>query len=309
MKSAKGILFILKSIRLVLVLSITMIFGSCAVMNHRYQKWENTVNRTPEGILDYAVARTWGNGRHALLLIHGFGDGPQVWEKLGPELADRGFTVRAMRLPGWNEKIAVKRKTTAKEWEEAILSELESLKTNHDQVVVLAHSLGGCLTTVLAQKENLSASALVLYAPMFEVSSARSPFLKTDTWFKIGSKILPEQLIIESVFGDHARVVPARPKTERDPFNPKNIFIRIFEKIDEFEKQKPVISIPTRLVLPGEDRVIERDRSLVWFEQLSAPQKTLYIDEEAGHVLPLDLDVLAEVDRLTLWLKEQGIEL
>lgn len=301
--------FINKSFRLVLVFSIAMILGSCTVMKHRYHKWENTVNRTPEGVLDYAEARSWGNGEIAILMVHGFGDGPQVWKSLGPQLAERGYTVRAMRLPGWNEKIHIKRETSLEDWDGAVLSEISTLKRHHSRVVVLAHSLGGCITTVMAQNQYLPVDALVLYAPMFEVSSARSPLFKTSTWFKIGSKLLPDSLIIESLYGDHAKVAEPRPQNKRDPFNPKNIFIMIYQKMDEFENQDPKITLPVRLVLPGEDRVIENARSLEWFDHLSAPSKTLFTDEKAGHVLPLDLDVLAETDRLTLWLNEQGIDL
>jgi len=276
-------------------------------MNHRHQKWEQTVNRNSDGLLDFAQARTWGEGDNALLLVHGFGDGPYVWKTLGPALADKGYTVRVMRLPGWNETIETKRTITLSDWESAVQSELLELKNTHKHVAVLAHSLGGCVTTVLAQDQELSADALVLYAPMLEVSSARSPILKTSTWFKIGNTLLPDSIIIESMFADHARVNPPRPKTERDPFNPKNIFEMIYTEMDRFENQAPRVTLPLRLVLPGEDRVINNQRSQLWFEDLVAPQKDLFIDEAAGHVLPLDVDVLAESDRLVLWLTEQGI--
>jgi alpha-beta hydrolase superfamily lysophospholipase len=212
-----------------------------------------------------------------------------------------------MRLPGWGEPIDIKRDITRDDWHNAIQHELAALLATHDRVAVLAHSLGGCLTTVLAQDQKLPAHALVLYAPMFEVSSARSPLLKTETWFHIGDTLLPETMIIESVFGDHARVHSPRPRTERDPFNPKNIFRILYAEMDYFNAQTPAMNLPVRLVLPGEDRVIETDRSLRWFKDLHAPSKTLHTATAAGHVLPLDMDSLAETDRLVLWFTQQGI--
>lgn len=282
-------------------------FTACAVFSHRYHTWNRQVSRTEDGVLTFAQAQTYGSGRNALLLVHGFGDGPHVWQNLAPLLAAEGYTVRAMRLPGWGEPIDAKRSITADHWLNAIRHELDTLLSTHDHVAVLAHSLGGCLTTVLAQDQNLPADALVLYAPMFEVSSARSPLLKTGTWFHIGDTLLPESMIIESIFGDHARVQSPRPPTQRDPFNPKNIFRILYAEMDHFNRQPPAVTLPVRLVLPGEDRVVRSERSLQWFEDLKAPSKTLHTEPPAGHVLPLDIDSLAETDRLVLWFTQQGI--
>ncbi|MDA3874769.1 MAG: alpha/beta fold hydrolase [Kiritimatiellae bacterium] len=301
---------IIKWLRRLLVISgglFLLPLCSCAVFTYRYNSWDKNVTRTPEGVLEFAQASTRGHGDNALLLVHGFGDGPHVWNHLAPELARKGYTVRAMRLPGWNEPIETKRNITLDDWERAIQRELVELNDTHNKVGVLAHSMGGCLVTVLAQKNQLDADALVLYAPMFEVSSARSPILKTSTWFKIGDTILPERMIIESMFADHARVNKPRPKTRRDPFSPLNIFRLLYADMDRFDAQTPSISIPVRLVLPGKDRVVHSPRSRQWFDSLRAESKTLHEETPAGHVLPLDVDVLAEVDRLTIWLSEQGI--
>lgn len=81
----------------------------------------------------------------------------------------------------------------------------------------------------------------------------------------------------------------------------------LFAEIDRFEKQAPQMTIPLRLVLPGKDLVVHVERSQQWYQTLRAPEKQLFTYESAGHVLPLDIDVLAESQRLTVWLSEQGI--
>lgn len=280
---------------------------SCTLMNARYKKWNASVSRTSDGILKHALPKEYGNGENALLLIHGFGDGPNAWNRLAPQLAKQGYSVRAMRLPAWGEPMESKHKASLEDWDHAILKELHALRQTHDKVAVLAHSMGGCLSTVLAQDQKLPADALVLYAPMFEISSARSPILKTHTWFKIGSKLLPKRMVIESIYGEHCRVHPPRHKTERDPFNPKSFITMLFAEIDRFEKQAPQMTITLRLVLPGKDLVVHVERSQQWYQTLRAPEKQLFTYESAGHVLPLDIDVLAESQRLTVWLSEQGI--
>lgn len=292
---------------IVLVFLLLLPFTACTTMNIRYHQWDKSVLRGNDGVLDFARPQSYGQGNRALLLVHGFGDTPAVWSALAPALAERGYHVHAMRLPGWGEPVDRKRGLRLEDWENAIIQEADRLARDHEKVAVLAHSLGGCLSTVLAQSGRLPAQALVLYAPMFEVSSARSPLLKTRTWFEVGDKILPERLIIESLFADHARVNTPRPKSQRDPFNPKNIFRMLYAEMDRFENQSPSLDLPLRLVLPGEDRVIDSRRTLIWYDQLQAPVKTLHTEIDAGHVLPLDMDVLAESDRLAVWLSEQGI--
>ncbi|MDF3130157.1 alpha/beta fold hydrolase [Kiritimatiellaeota bacterium B1221] len=276
-------------------------------MNARYDKWNKSVTRTPEGILTFSQAQTYGEGKNALVLIHGFGDGPHVWKTLAPALAEKGYYVSAIRLPGWGEPLDVKRQIEIEDWENCIRNEIGHLRKDHPHVAVMAHSMGACISTVMAQAGTLNADALVLYAPMLEVSSERSPLFKTRTWYKIGSKILPRNMIIESVFPDHARVNAPRPKTERDPFTPKQIYDHLYTEMDRFEAQPAQSPLPVRLVLPGKDRVVSNERSQRWFNDLEAPDKILFIEEPAGHVLPLDVDVLAESDRLVVWLNKQGI--
>ncbi|WFB34929.1 alpha/beta fold hydrolase [Kiritimatiellota bacterium B12222] len=307
MKASTCILCKNKLLFAVIGLFIVTSFCSCTVMNYRYKSWDKTVSRNEDGILEFAQAWEKGEGENALLFVHGFADGPHVWEPLGTELAERGYSVKALRLPGWNEPIENKRTINLDDWEEAIVHEVSDLKLTHPKVVVLSHSMGGCLTTVLAQNHELTADALVLYAPMFAISNERSPLFTSRTWFKIGNAVLPRGLIIESKYEEHARVNLPRPKTARDPFSPKNFYNMLFDSMDIFEAQSPELDMPLCLVLPGEDHVVSNPRAQQWFEDVNAPIKTLVIDEPSGHVLPLDINELAESDRLVIWLTEQGI--
>jgi len=281
--------------------------GACTVFKLRHRQWEKKITRDAEGVAEFSKAFEMGEGRAALLLVHGFGDGPHVWEKLAPALEAEGFTVRALRLPGWGESPEAKQDITRADWLLHIQSELAELRTAHAPIIVLAHSMGGCLTTLLAVKEELDADGLILYAPMFEVSNARSPLLPTRTWFKIGDKILPKNMLVESLFPDHARVHPPRPRTRRDPYVPAHIFAELYAGMDELAEAPARASVPVRLVLPGEDRVIDTAYALDWFKRLEAPSKTLHIEEPAGHVLPLDLDFTREAQRVRVWIEEMGI--
>ncbi|MCH8513788.1 MAG: alpha/beta hydrolase [Kiritimatiellae bacterium] len=278
--------------------------GACAIFNARYNRWDRKIPRNKDEVAEFAAEFQMGNGKTALLMIHGFGDGPGVWKGLAAELANKGFHVHAIRLPGWGEPMDVKRDIERDDWLTKIESELETLQADHEQVAVMAHSMGGCLAGYLAQDGRLNADALILYAPMFAVSNARSPILSTRRWQAIGSAILPDDMVVESLFQDHARVGEPRPKHERDPFVPIHLFDVLYDLMDDFTEQEARVDLPVCLVLPGEDRVVRSDVAREWFEKLAAPAKTLREENEAGHVLPLDLNFHRESDRIALWLQE-----
>ena len=285
----------------------TLLLSSCAMFRWRYQNWNKYVVRNADGVLDHAEAYTRGDGDNALLLIHGFGDGPHVWNELAPLLAEKGYTVRCMRLPGWCEPVDEKRTTTLQDWQKAVADEMASLRRDHGKVAVLAHSLGAGLATWMAQGGTARPDALALYAPMFGISNVRSPLLPTRTWFRIGERVLPDHMILESLFEDHSEAGNARPRTRRDPFVPVAMYKELYRLMDERDAQEPRLSCPVRLALPEKDRVVDSAKSLDWFDAVDAPSKTNLTLPGTGHVLPLDLDALAETDRLVLWLQKQGI--
>jgi len=284
---------------------VLLLPGACTVFKLRHRQWEKQMTRDADGVADFSRAFETGEGRAALLLVHGFGDGPHVWEHLAPALDAEGFTVRALRLPGWGEPPGAKLTITRADWLAHIQSELAELRKEHRPVIVAAHSMGACLSALLAVRGELDADGLVLYAPMFAVSNTRSPLLPTRAWFKIGDRILPKNMLVESLFPDHARVYAPRPRTRRDPFVPARIFTELYAGMDELAAAPATVSLPVRLVLPGEDKVIDTEYARDWFERLSAPSKTLHTEEAAGHVLPLDLDFTGEARRLRVWVGEK----
>lgn len=281
--------------------------SSCAVFSYRASRWEKTVTRDPDGVLAHARARTWEGDGTSILLVHGFGDGPHVWNELGPPLASEGFHVRAMRLPGWNEPIEVKRTVTRDDWRNAVLQEAARLNERQRPLIIMAHSLGGCIVSDLIQAGRLQPDALVLYAPLFRVSDARSPLVSSRSWFQVGRKVLPDSFIIESLFDEQASTGTARPKSKRDPFNPKNIFIQMFALMDERAENPTTAPCPVLLIVTDQDKVINTSVALNWFEELDAPEKTLRRESDSGHAMPLDVEILAETEKLLHWFTTQGI--
>ncbi|WP_240498521.1 alpha/beta fold hydrolase [Williamsia sp. 1135] len=49
----------------------------------------------------------WGSGDRDAVLIHGLGNSSESWWEVGPALADRGYSVHAVDLPGHGRSAAL----------------------------------------------------------------------------------------------------------------------------------------------------------------------------------------------------------
>ena len=83
----------------------------------------------------------------ALLLIHGFADGPSVFAKVAPLLSNAGFAVRAMHLSGSGIPPSEMAGTTLQTWRGDIDREIAGLRAGAPDrpVWLVGHSLGGVL--------------------------------------------------------------------------------------------------------------------------------------------------------------------
>jgi len=109
--------------------------------------------------------------RSDLVLLHGWGLGPQVWTALTPHLP-AGLRVRTPALSGHGGALA--RSPTLEAWGDALLPELP------DGAVVCGWSLGGLVALDLARRHPQKVARLVLIgtSPCFvtRTDSARAPW-------------------------------------------------------------------------------------------------------------------------------------
>jgi pimeloyl-ACP methyl ester carboxylesterase len=76
-------------------------------------------------------------------LVHGGGHGGWCWERLAPELEERGHTTIAPDLPFEDDSAG------AREWAEVVVDAIEGAASS-DDVVVVGHSMGGLCVPVVA---------------------------------------------------------------------------------------------------------------------------------------------------------------
>lgn len=105
--------------------------------------------------------------RKGILLIHGLGDSPWSFSDIGPALADQGFLVRTVLLPGHGSRPADMIDVSHTDWLQLVAKQLELLKQDVDNVYLGGFSTGGNLAYLVAAQDS-DVQGLMLFSPGFK---------------------------------------------------------------------------------------------------------------------------------------------
>jgi pimeloyl-ACP methyl ester carboxylesterase len=86
-------------------------------------------------------ARVWGAGGHVAVLLHGMMGSAESWHRVGPALADRGYRVIALDLPGHGHS-AADHELTVERAAAAVVDTVNSL-VDVRPALAIGHSYGG----------------------------------------------------------------------------------------------------------------------------------------------------------------------
>jgi esterase/lipase len=231
---------------------------------------------------------TVGSGETALLLVHGINDSPAIYIKMAPRLAEKGFTCRAMRLPGFAMPIDDYAATTHEQWIKAIGREADALRRTHSRVCLVAHSLGGAATIACLLRNPNTAEKCILIAPCLAVSNRRSPLLGPRTWHTIGDRLLIFARVTETPFPNDAHDPAERTYASRTKYCPRSVFHELFELTDKNAGRAKDFRTPLLMVLSKDDQVIDWEAAYEFYQEAAAPEKKIRFMEDAGHAIPVD---------------------
>ena len=263
--------------------------------------WEATVERDENGVLEGCDAFTvpaksdvdTGVG---IVLLHGINASPRHYDLVAEQLADRGYTCRAIRLPGFAEPLSEYRKTTYPDWIAEVHRELEELRESHDRVGIVGHSLGGATTIgALLDKPEL-ADFCVLLAPVLKVSDSRSPLLSTRTWHEISQRTLFFVDTVSSPYGMDCKDQTKQSHPGQTMFTPTVVIDQLFDLMDKNLPRAAEWKVPVTMIVSSSDVVISTPASKKYFEELGIEDKKLVELTNTGHELPLDLQWQEVVD-------------
>jgi esterase/lipase len=230
------------------------------------------------------------SGSPALLLIHGFADGPSVFAKLAPPLAEAGFAVRALHLSGSGVPPAKMKGTTLATWRADIDREINDLRAIQSDrpVWLVGHSLGGTLAFDAALRPANHVAGLVLLAPLVEVSGARSPLLPPRQWFRLLDRLLVFSDVVESRLPADLHDPAARALYKTDKFIHRDIYRALFDAIDAVRPRAGDWRGPLLMVVSPSDQIVDTVATKYFFAATNAAPANLSEHYAGGHVLPLD---------------------
>lgn len=124
--------------------------------------------------------RNPGSGENAatgVLLSHGFTGSPRSMRPFAEHLNAAGYGVAVPRLPGHGTRWQEMNTTRWQDWYAVLDNELERLRKEHDRVVVVGLSMGGCLVLRLAEEHGADISGVVLINPSVRTDDKRAVLL------------------------------------------------------------------------------------------------------------------------------------
>ena len=267
---------------------------------HRVGKWESNVQRDDDGIVRGCAAYSVGAGDTALLLIHGINSSPRCYEMMAESLAEANFRCRVMRLPGFAEPLQQYASATMDQWVNSVGKEIEQLRSEHAQVVIIAHSLGGAVAIGHLLDHPDMVMGVVLLAPAVAVADRRSPIFPVRTWHRLGRHTILFSSVLWSPFASDCHDPEQREYAGRSPYTPRSVIDELFKLMDQNLHRAAELTTPMLMVLSKEDRVVDWQQAERYFERSGSAIKEIVFVNRSGHEIPRDYDwpqVVTEIVR------------
>ena len=124
--------------------------------------------------LDWNAPQEWrptGAPRGGILLVHGLGDSPWSFHDVGRMLADQGYLVRTVLLPGHGTKPQDMLDVSLAQWQQLVREQAALLSDEVPQVFLGGFSTGANLVLDYAYEHD-EIAGLVLFSPAFRSDSA-----------------------------------------------------------------------------------------------------------------------------------------
>ncbi|MFM8394202.1 MAG: alpha/beta hydrolase [Acidobacteriota bacterium] len=152
---------------------------------------------------EHLPLRIEGDGRLALLLIHGFPGTPAEMRPLAALGSRRGITIEAPLLPGFGHQIATLPARTRHDWIGAVREALARLRSSHERVLLAGFSMGGALA-IEAAAGPTPPDHLLLLSPFWQLG---------ERWHQ---PLWPLVRLLLREFKPFARVDLDAPQVQRD---------------------------------------------------------------------------------------------
>ena len=143
LKRKKTTIFWLAVIGLLLGIWVLGDFVHAQIIQRAFQRFDAGIERDAAGVQIDGQSYSLPGGDTALLLVHGFDDTPRTFERLVPDLHAAGFSIRAVRLPGFGVPVEQMQTCTCQDWVQTVLDESHTMREPHSHSGGGGHAGGG----------------------------------------------------------------------------------------------------------------------------------------------------------------------
>lgn len=230
--------------------------------------WNSPQEWRPEGPITKGV-----------LLVHGLGDSPWSFVDIGKNLADRGYLVRTVLLPGHGTKPEDMIGVDIADWRRVVKEQVGLLRSEVPDVYLGGFSTGANLVLEYALDNDQAISGLLLFSPAFKSSMSMdwvTPWLaKVRTWM-----ISPDEMRQQQTAVRYMNV----PSNGFAQYYHSSTAVR--EKLADKTYRKPAL-----LVAAEHDSVVDveylrqifterfphPDSRMIWYGELNAPEPRILV--------------------------------
>lgn len=259
---------------------LTMLAGS-QWMRHRMEEYEQSGQEArwfeANNSLHIPV-----EGDDAILLMHGFADGPSVWQKMAPVFAEEGFAVEAPGMP---------------------LFELDSMRKRIDRRIVslrdgnpdrrvwlIGHSLGAAYAFDAALRPENRIAGIVMLAPFLDPAPRRTLGLAPRQWYRVWNAF-PGIVFIDR------RLLPGHPEADGSdtggfrtwPFVGSWDYEYLFGAADAIRNRAAEWHGPLRMDLAQDDASVDNASAGRFFRGATNAVPARFTMHPGPHDLPLDV--------------------
>ncbi|MCO8169169.1 lysophospholipase [Pseudomonas sp. 21LCFQ02] len=244
------------------------------IENHRVFQ---TADRTAE--LNWNAPQQWrpnGTPKGGVLLVHGLGDSPWSFHDIDRTLADQGYIVRTVLLPGHGTRPQDMLNVTLAQWQQVVREQAAQLSREVPKVYLGGFSTGANLVLDYAYQHD-DIAGLLLFSPAFRSDSAYVWVTPWISWVRPwlaepDDGVRPMQTPVRYLnvptngFAQfHYSSVLARQRLEQKPYG-KPVFMVITEHDSVLDTRYVLDSFNQRFTHPGS--------RLVWYgtSPQAAPQ-------------------------------------
>ncbi len=233
------------------------------------------------------------SGAKGVLLLHGFTGSVAHMRPLGDALADHGYTVMGINLPGHGTTEADMAASNWNQWLAASRNALITLRRQCTAVTVVGLSMGGLLSLILSE-EHLPDACVTLSTPL-AVQNKLFPFAKvlSPIWPRVSWR--PSE--------DRRQKLNERFDYGYSGF-PTRKAVDLNTLLDMARKGLPAITCPVLAVQSRKDETIWPGSANYILDHCASKQKEALFLEDSPHVCTLSAELPEIVDAVDMLLME-----